>query len=117
MINGDVARLKQLFLNLIDNSVKYSNSHGKITLSLKKDDNKAVISIKDNGIGIPRREQAKIFERFYRVERKSKIFTDSGGSGLGLPIAKWIAEAHGGSIEVKSREGKGSTFIVRIPIS
>jgi two-component system, OmpR family, sensor kinase len=115
-VKGDAARLKQLFLNLVDNAVKYTNPRGLVTLSLTKEENTAVITIKDNGFGIPRKDQAKIFERFYRVERDNKTLEDSGGSGLGLPIAKWIAEAHSGSIEVKSREGKGSTFIVRLPI-
>jgi signal transduction histidine kinase len=115
-IKGDAARLKQLFLNLIDNAIKYTQPHGLVTLSLTKDDGNAVIMIKDNGIGIPRKDQSKIFERFYRVERSSGNIENTSGSGLGLPIAKWIAEAHNGLIEVKSREDKGSTFTVRLQI-
>ncbi len=115
-IKGDGSRLKQLFLNLIDNAVKYTQPHGLVTLSLKEEAETAVIMIKDNGIGIPRKDQNKIFERFYRVERSSTNSDNASGSGLGLAIAKWIAEAHNGSIEVKSREGKGSTFIIRLPI-
>lgn len=114
-INGDAARLKQLFLNLIDNAIKYTRHHGLVTLTVSKDIDHAIISIKDNGIGIPRKDLQKIFERFYRVERPDDIET-TDGSGLGLPIAKWIAEAHNGTIEVKSREGKGSSFIVRLPL-
>ncbi len=115
-IKGDAARLKQLFLNLIDNAIKYSRPHGLVTLSLKRETDNAVIMIKDNGIGIPRKEQSKIFERFYRADKNSRNNESPSGSGLGLSIAKWIAEAHNGSIEIRSREGKGSTFIVRIPI-
>ncbi|RPJ51591.1 MAG: hypothetical protein EHJ95_05175 [Methanobacteriota archaeon] len=116
-IHGDPARLKQLFLNLIDNAIKYTQQHGIVTLSLAKEDGFAKVTIKDTGIGIPRKDQNKIFERFYRVERKSESTLNVGGSGLGLPIAKWITEAHKGSIEVKSREGKGSTFVIRLPLA
>jgi two-component system, OmpR family, sensor kinase len=114
-INGDAERLKQLFLNLIDNALKYTPPHGQVTLSLAKKEGDAVLAVKDNGIGIPRKDQAKIFERFYRVDRSEDNIEDVGGSGLGLSIAQWITEAHNGLVEVKSREGKGSTFTVRLP--
>ncbi len=114
-INGDAVRLKQLFLNLIDNALKYTPAHGQVTLTLEKKENDAVLAVKDNGIGIPRKDQSKIFNRFYRVDRSEENIEDAGGSGLGLSIAKWITEAHNGFIEVKSREGKGSTFTVRLP--
>jgi signal transduction histidine kinase len=116
-IQGDAVRLKQLLLNLIDNALKYTPPRGQVTLTLTKKEGDAVLTVKDNGIGIPRKDQAKIFERFYRVERSEGTIEDAGGSGLGLSIAKWITEAHNGSIEVKSREGRGSIFIVRLPIS
>jgi heavy metal sensor kinase len=116
LINADAARLKQLFLNLVDNAIKYTQSHGMVTLSLTRNNGNAIITVKDNGVGIPRKDQNRIFERFYRVDRDNGIIEDSGGSGLGLPIARWIAEAHHGSIEVKSREGRGSTFIVQLPL-
>jgi two-component system OmpR family sensor kinase len=116
-INGDAARLKQLFLNLVDNAIKYTQPRGAVTLSLSKDDGNAVLTVKDNGIGIPRKDQSKIFERFYRVEQKSGNIENTAGSGLGLPIAKWIAEAHNGTIEIRSKEGKGSTFTVKLPLS
>ena len=74
-----------------------------------------MLAVKDNGIGIPRKDQSKIFNRFYRVDRSEENIEDAGGSGLGLSIAKWITEAHNGFIEVKSREGKGSKFTVRLP--
>ena len=82
-----------------------------ITLSLKRNDGKAEISIGDTGIGIPKKDLRKIFDRFYRVK------SDGTGSGLGLAIAKWIAEAHHGAIDVKSREKKGSVFIVTLPLT
>jgi heavy metal sensor kinase len=115
LMNGDATRLKQLFLNLIDNAIKYTPSHGKLSLSLDREDDSAVITVKDTGIGIHRKYQEKIFERFYRVGRAHN--TAVPGSGLGLSIAKWIAEAHHGTIEVRSREKKGSTFIVKLPLS
>ena len=114
-INADTIRLKQLFLNLIDNALKYTPPRGQVTLTLVKEEGDAVVTVKDSGIGIPRKDQTKIFERFYRVDRPEEN-DDAGGSGLGLSIAKWITEAHHGLIEVKSREGKGSAFIVRFPI-
>ncbi len=114
-VSGDSTRLRQLFLNLIDNAVKYTPERGKIALALERSDGQAVVSVRDSGIGIPRKHQTKVFERFYRVERPRGVYIQ--GSGLGLSIAKWIAEAHHGSIEVRSREKKGSTFIVRIPLA
>ncbi len=114
-ISGDATRLKQLFLNLIDNAIKYTESQGKVAISLQRQDGAAIVSVRDTGVGIPRKDQGKIFERFYRVARSRN--GNVQGSGLGLSIAKWIAEAHHGTIEVKSREKKGSTFIVILPLS
>jgi heavy metal sensor kinase len=115
-VNGDAARLKQLFINLIDNAIKYTHTHGQVTLSLSTNDGVATVSVKDNGIGIPRKDIDKIFDRFYRVERIGENHEDVQSSGLGLSIAKWIAEAHNGTIEVNSREKRGSTFTVQLPI-
>jgi two-component system, OmpR family, sensor kinase len=110
-IRGDAARLKQLFLNLIENAVKYTPPRGTVTFSLTHENGQAVVSISDTGIGIPKKDLQKVFDRFYRVK------SDGSGSGLGLAIAKWIAEAHHGSIQVSSREKKGSTFTVILPLS
>ena len=110
-IRGDAARLKQLFLNLIENAIKYTPPRGTVTFALTRESDRAVVSIGDTGIGIPKKDLLKVFDRFYRVK------SDSSGSGLGLAIAKWIAEAHHGSIQVSSREKKGSTFTVTLPIS
>jgi signal transduction histidine kinase len=109
-VRGDEARLRQLFLNLVENAIKYTPPHGTVTVTLTRSDNKATARISDTGVGIPRKDLPKIFDRFYRVK------SDETGSGLGLAIAKWIAEAHHGSIDVTSREKKGSTFTVTLPL-
>jgi two-component system OmpR family sensor kinase len=109
-VRGDAARLRQLLLNLLENAVKYTPEHGVVSLSLTKAGTNAAIRIGDTGIGIPKKDLQKIFDRFYRVQ------ADGSGSGLGLAIAKWIAEAHDGTIEATSREKKGSTFTVLLPL-
>jgi signal transduction histidine kinase len=114
-VRGDAARLRQLFLNLVENAVKYTPPRGRVTLSVEHANGGASVSVKDTGIGIPRRDQTKIFDRFYRVKQES--LGNIGGSGLGLAIAKWIAEAHRGTIDVKSEPRKGSTFTVVLPKS
>lgn len=112
-ILGDKVRLQQLFTNLIDNAIKYT-SKGSIHVTLQKNEDIALVKIKDTGIGIPKEEQEKIFKRFYRVDKsRSK---ETGGVGLGLNIAEWIAQAHHGWIEVNSELNKGSTFTVYLPI-
>lgn len=110
---GDPLRLRQLFLNLIDNAVKYTPDGGAVRLSLTRRAGQAVIAVSDTGIGIPADERPRIFERFHRVHREGH--ESPPGSGLGLSIAKWIAEAHNGSIEVESTVGEGSTFRVVLP--
>jgi len=110
---GDKVRLQQLFTNLIDNAIKYT-PEGSIRVTVEKKDGAALVKIKDTGIGIPKEEHAKIFKRFYRVDKsRSK---ETGGVGLGLSIAGWIANAHHGRIEVESELNQGSTFIVYLPI-
>jgi heavy metal sensor kinase len=111
---GDRTRLQQLFTNLIDNAIKFTPFGGRVEISLKKDGHFARISIRDTGIGIPKEELDRIFERFYRVD-KSRVKT-AGGTGLGLSICRWIAEAHQGRIEVESELGKGSCFMVLLPL-
>jgi len=111
-IMGDKVRLQQLFTNLIDNAIKYT-TEGSIRITVEKDEENAVVQLVDTGIGIPREEQEKIFKRFYRVDKsRSK---ESGGVGLGLSIAEWIAKAHQGRIEVNSELNRGSTFTVYLP--
>jgi signal transduction histidine kinase len=104
-----------LFLNLVENAVKYTPPRGRVTISVEHANGGASVSVQDTGIGIPRRDQSKIFDRFYRVKQENP--GDISGSGLGLSIARWIAEAHRGTIDVKSEPRKGSTFTVLLPRS
>ncbi len=114
IVDGDSHALHRLFLILIDNAVKYTPSGGSITVSLNRNGNSAVAEFHDNGIGIATEDLPHIFDRFYRADKaRSREF---GGVGLGLSIARWVAEAHGGSIEVQSSVGTGSVFRVRIPL-
>lgn len=111
---GDRVRLRQLFLNLITNAIKYTAKGGRIEISLETHDGAAVFSVKDTGIGIAGADLPFIFDRFWRVDR-ARSRSERGGVGLGLAISQWIAQAHGGSITVTSRLGRGSTFSVNIP--
>jgi signal transduction histidine kinase len=110
---GDKVRLQQLFTNLIDNAIKYTPK-GFIRVTVEKNQEVALIKIKDTGIGIPKEEQEKIFKRFYCVDKSRS--RETGGVGLGLSIAEWIAHAHRGGIEVDSELGQGSTFTVFLPV-
>ncbi len=110
---GDKVRLQQLFTNLIDNAIKYT-SKGSIQVTVEENKDFAMVRIKDTGIGISKEEQEKIFKRFYRIDKsRSK---ETGGVGLGLSIAEWIAHAHGGRIEVDSKPNRGSVFTVYVPL-
>jgi signal transduction histidine kinase len=113
-VRGDADKLRQALVALLDNAVKYTPYDGSITLSLTVEDAHALMRVSDTGIGILPEDLPYIFERFYRADRART--RERGGSGLGLAIAQSIAEEHGGSIEVESVPGKGSTFIVRLPL-
>ena len=110
---GDEPRLEKMLLNIVRNGIKYSNRGGRVRIEVAKNGHEALIKITDNGIGIPEEDLPHIFERFYRVDKSRS--RQEGGSGLGLSIAKWIAEAHHGSIDAKSALGKGSIFMVHLP--
>lgn len=110
---GDIKRLRQLLLILLDNALKYTNAGATIVVTLGCDTNFSQLAVKDTGIGIPPDQLPKIFDRFMRGD--SSRHRENQGSGLGLSIAKWIVEAHGGSIVVNSMVGKGSTFTVKLP--
>jgi signal transduction histidine kinase len=111
-VQGDYELLKRLLFNLIDNGIKYTPG-GKVTVSLRRNGEWIELKVSDTGIGISTEEQREIFQRFYRsAEARPRT---EGGAGLGLCIARSIAEAHGGRIEVESSPGQGSTFTVLLP--
>jgi two-component system, OmpR family, sensor kinase len=114
-IMGDRDRIKQVILNLLANAVQYTQQGGIVTIILRKVENQAQLMVKDNGPGIPQEDLPHIFERFYRGE-KSRRRSKGTGFGLGLSIAYWIVRSHGGTIEVTSKEGQGTTFIVWLPL-
>ena len=112
ILDADEAQLRTLFFNILHNAVKYTPQKGGIWVSIEKDSSTVRIKIQDTGIGIPEEEIEHIFDRFYRVEKSRNSF----GFGLGLSIAKAIAEAHGGTVEVESLPSKGTTFTIILPI-
>jgi two-component system OmpR family sensor kinase len=114
-VNGDRDRLKQVFINLVANAIQYTPSSGEVFLSLEQIKDQARVIVRDTGPGIPAEDLPHIFERFYRAE-KSRTRGRSTGFGLGLSIANWIVERHGGRIEVVSQEGKGTTFAIWLPL-
>jgi heavy metal sensor kinase len=112
-VMGDPLRLRQLFRALVSNAVRYTDPGGTVRLSCSCEGPHVRVDVQDTGMGIPSESLPKIFDRFYRVdEARSRA---KGGSGLGLSIAKWIAESHGGSISVQSALGQGTTFTVFLP--
>jgi len=115
LIRGDFTLLREMFLNLIDNAVRYTPENGKIKISLSVKDGFSYASVRDSGIGIPQEHLPYIFNSFYRVDKSRS--REDGGTGLGLAICKRIAELHGGKIGVSSEENIGSTFTVELPIT
>jgi two-component system, OmpR family, sensor kinase len=115
--HGDEALLRQMLLNLLDNAVKYIPSGAKIIVTLQVIETAVWIEVADNGPGIPSKMQDHIFERFYRGDQ-ARSHRDKGmgaGAGLGLPIARWIAEAHGGTIVLSRSDSQGSLFSITLP--
>jgi two-component system, OmpR family, phosphate regulon sensor histidine kinase PhoR len=112
-IEGDIDRLKQVFINLIINAINYTPKEGSVTVILLEQGDMVRVHIKDTGVGIEKKEIPRIFERFYRVDRARS--RNSGGTGLGLAIVKHLVEAHHGNIIVNSEVGKGSEFIIELP--
>ena len=114
VVMGDEDRLKQLLVILLDNASKYTSAAGEIRLRLQQDGSRAELRIRDNGVGIPPGDLPHVFERFYRADPART--RDPGGTGLGLPIARWIVEQHGGEIRLESEPGRGTEVIVRLPV-
>jgi two-component system phosphate regulon sensor histidine kinase PhoR len=106
--------LEQVVINLLDNAVKYTES-GRITIDLKQEDGQLVLSIQDSGIGIPKKDVSRIFERFYAVDKSRS--RSLGGTGLGLSIVKHIVQLHGGRIDIESSPGIGTRFVITLPLA
>jgi len=110
---GDESRIKQVLVNLLDNAIKYSREGGQVVTSVRTEDNNAVLTVRDDGAGIPSHALPHVFERFYRAEKARPRGT--AGAGLGLSIVQAICRAHGGTVSVTSTEGRGTTVHVRLP--
>jgi PAS domain S-box-containing protein len=116
IIDGDVTRLAQVFANLLNNAAKYTERGGRIAMSVSRRDGEVVVSIRDNGVGIPREMLARIFEMFTQVDRS--LERKHGGLGIGLTIVKRLVEMHGGRVEARSEgSGRGSEFLVHLPLA
>ena len=113
-LRGDELKLRRMLINIMDNGIKYTQTGGKVEISSELTDGYVRINVKDNGIGISGNDVKYIFDRFYRADRSRKR---ESGSGLGLSISKWIAEAHKGDIEVESQVSRGSLFSIKLPTS
>jgi len=114
VLDGDEERLKKLFANLVDNAIKHTHRNGSVTVAAHREKDLVSIMVSDTGIGIPEDELSYVFDRFYQVNRSRSL---KNGFGLGLSVAKSIAESHKGKITVESQLGKGSVFAVTLPIS
>ena len=110
----DPEALSQALINLVNNAIKYSTERKHISIAARRAGDRVLVSVSDSGIGIPKAEQKKIFEKFYRAE--SSLIHTTKGSGLGLALVRHIVEAHGGEVEVASTPGEGSTFTITLPV-
>ena len=115
VVSVDRSRVRQLALNLIENAVKYTPRGGQVSVELGSSNGRAVFTVADTGIGIAPGDLPHVFDRFWRADSARTRTSERAGTGLGLAICKWIAEAHGGTIEVQSRPGRGTTFTVGLP--
>ena len=112
-VRGNEDRLGQVLINLLHNAVKFSPDGGEVVVRVEATAEDVIVSVEDHGIGIPKADQARIFERFYKADKARRR---GAGTGLGLAIARHVVEAHGGRIRVESEEGRGSTFSFAVPI-
>ena len=114
-IMGDRDRIEQVIVNILSNAIKYTPENGKIMISLSLEDENIVVKVADNGIGIPKEDLPRLFERFYRVDKaRSRML---GGTGLGLSIANQIVEAHKGKIKIQSEYGQGTQVFISLPVA
>src|SRR3954468_10072204 len=116
VVMGDRTRLRQLFLNLVTNAIKYTPAGGKVDIGLGRHPDNVTFAVRDTGIGISAADFPHIFERFWRADRVRSRMSERGGFGLGLAISQWIAQAHGGTLTASSRLGRGSLFTVTLPL-
>jgi signal transduction histidine kinase len=115
VVDGDETALRRLLLILVDNAVKYTPIGGRVDIRLAVEENAALITISDTGIGIAAADVPHVFDRFWRADKvRSRA---AGGAGLGLAIARWIVDRHGGTIAVSSEVGRGSAFRVTLPLA
>ncbi|MBA2396037.1 MAG: hypothetical protein H0V70_25205 [Ktedonobacteraceae bacterium] len=114
VVAGQEALLRQLFLNILDNAIKYTPENGEITIGLSQDGHFGIITVEDTGIGIASEQQERIFDRFYRIDTAR---SETKGYGLGLSIAQAIMTIHGGKIRLHSALGKGTTFSLHVPLA
>ncbi len=115
-ILADAENLTQVFVNLVDNAIKYSNRGGQVRVSLHQMDDLIEVHVRDNGRGIPLKDQARIFERFYQAD-KARSGGPKRGVGLGLSIASQLVKAMGGTISVESEPAGGCDFMVKLPVA
>ncbi len=116
VVMADRTRLRQLFLNLVTNAIKYTPAGGKVELGVGRHPDNVTFAVRDTGIGISAADFPHIFERFWRADRVRSRMSERGGFGLGLAISQWIAQAHGGTLTASSRLGRGSLFTVTLPL-
>jgi len=112
-IQADAEAITTVLINLLDNAYKYTETNKRVALRAYRNNGAACFEVEDNGIGLTPREAAKVFDRFYQVDQS--LTRKRGGCGLGLSIVQFIVKEHGGTIEVQSEPGRGSTFTVRLP--
>ena len=119
LFRGDEGLIRRMILNLLDNAIKYTPAGGRICVDLGREEAGYAVRVADTGRGIPAEAQPHIFERFYRVDqaRSHSGEADGSGAGLGLSIAAWVAEAHGGRITLDRSDQRGSTFLISLPVS
>jgi len=113
-LQGDETKIQSMFTNLVDNAIKFTPEQGRVSISVKPHDQELLIRVSDTGMGIPKQDLPKIFDRFYRVYRPGKQIQ---GTGLGLAIVNKIIAMHGGRIEVESKVDQGTTFAVTLPLT